>query len=71
MQYRLDPVGGEGVAYLMRQARHRVHPVGRRGDDGKTAFAEFAGKVARQVRPRQIEQRAGLLQRFCLDTCEH
>ena len=53
VQHRLDPAGGEGVAYLTRQAGHRNHPIGRLGHDRQTALAA----VHRRDRARDRRRR--------------
>ena len=64
MQHGFDAAGGEGVADLARQARHRNHPVGGVGDDPQAGLAEFAGQVPGEIGAGQIQQRRGLLQLF-------
>ena len=66
MQHRLDLVGSESLARFTWQAGHWSHLVGRLRNDAETAFAEFARKVARQIRTGKIKQRAGLFQQRAL-----
>ena len=48
MQHRFNLVGGKSTAGLVRQARHRGHPIRRLGDDRKAAFTEFAEAMQEQ-----------------------
>ena len=71
MQHGLDLIRHESVTYVPWQARHGHHPVRRMRHHRKTLFAEFTGKVAREIGACKVQERAGLLQLFRLRTRQH
>ena len=49
MQHGLDLMCDEGVTHIPRQARRGHHPVGGQRHDRKTALAEFARQITREI----------------------